>query len=266
MKKKLLQEVILPSGAQNIELTTVNNKIQILFDIVEDQNQKCGIEESKGTKKWLDKYFPIVPASTLSLDDEIFHHEPKMKKQREFKEKLIKVINYGLYDFRAQRMDPCLDENGNICFKSGMMPAVRKSMIWWAKQAKEFLPEKESRLGSEEERIAFLALLMKELIEEWGYSISDAWEAVCDQSSGIGHYWDSKDAKHDFEPTGSRQVGRWYDLGNTYKIVKNNTNGFFLAGGNYKRVSDFYPLISMQHDNSPNDTKYVSVGWTVLSV
>ena len=42
-----------------------------------------------------------------------------------------------------------------------MKPAVGRTVKWWKKKAKEFMPEKESRIGTTNERIAFLALLIK---------------------------------------------------------------------------------------------------------
>ncbi len=129
------------------------------------------------------------------------------------------------------------------------------------------MPEKGSRIGTTKERIAFLGLLIKYLIEEKGYTISDAWKAVCDQSKDLGHYWDSDDAKHDFEDTGSRQVGEWYDLANTYKIiVDDEEGGFSLVGGNYDYYGYDYPLADVNSIIFPNYEYFFSVGWLVLSV
>ena len=237
-------------------------KIEI-FSIPEGVN----LEEIKGTQEYIDKYFPIVKASTLSLKDEFLKHEPETEEQREFKNALISAIKSGLSDFRAQRMDACFDEEGNICFKAGMKPAVGKSPNWWKETAKKFMPEKGSRLGTTKERIAFLGLLIKYLIEEKGYTVSNAWKAVCDQSKDLGHYWDSENAKHDFEDTGSRQVSEWYDLANTYKItVDDVAGGFSLVGGNYVGGGNCCPLADVISVDYPNDGCNGSVGWLVLYV
>lgn len=238
-------------------------KIEV-FSIPEEVNLK----EIKCTQEYIDKYYPIVKASTLSLEDEFLKHEPKTKEQREFKNALILAIKSGLSDFRAQRMDACFDEEGNICFKAGMKPAVGKlSAKDWKKVAKEFLPEKESRLGTTKERIAFLGLLIKYLIEEEGYEVKDAWKAVCDQSKDLGHYWDSENAKHCFEGTGSRQIGEWCDLGNTSKVTEyDEAGGFLLVGGDYFYSGSYYPLAFVHGIFDPDFVCYGSVGWIVLSV
>ena len=164
-------------------------------------------------------------------------------------------------------MDASSDEEGNICYKAGMKPAVGKSANWWKEKAKEFMPEKDSRLGTTKERIAFLGLLIKYLIEEKGYTVANAWKAVCDQSKDLGHYWDSEDAKHGFEPTGSRPIGEWYDLANTGKItVDDVSGGFLLVGGNYYNNGNYYPLAGVVTFNYPNNNYFNSTGWLVLSV
>ena len=78
------------------------------------------------------------------------------------------------------------------------------------------------------------------ILKEKGYEVKDAWKAVCDQSKDLGHYWDSENAKHDFEDTGSRQIGEWCDLGNTCKITEDDeVGGFSLVGGNPKPLYYF---------------------------
>ena len=226
-------------------------------------------EEVKGTQEYIEKYFPIVRASTLSLKDEFLKYEPQTDNQRAFKEKLVSAIKSGLSDFRAQRMDPSSDEEENIFFHAGMLPAEEKSADWWYKTAKEFLPEKESRLGTTKERIAFLGLLIKYLIEEKRYTISGAWEAVCDQSEKLGHYWDSENAKHNYETTGNKQIGEWYDLTNTFKIiVDDEICGFSLVGGYCNGDGNYYhyPLADIYCLDNFNYDIIDSVGWLVLSV
>ncbi len=122
MKMTLKQKHILPKEAENIRVKIVDKKVEIEFDVEEKQN-----EEIKGTQEYIEKYFPIVKASTLSLEDDFLKHKPETNNQKKFKQRIIAAIKSGLSDFRAQRMDACFDEEGNICFKAGMKPAVGKS-------------------------------------------------------------------------------------------------------------------------------------------
>ena len=227
-----------------------------------------GQKIARGEQEWLDKYFPLVEASQLSINDEFLQHEPETRNQNGFKRVLIKAINSGLTDFRAQAIDPSFDKEGKICYVPRMMPAVGKSAKWWYKNAPNFLPEKNSRQGLTKERIAFLGLLIKNLVEEHGYTISNAWRAICDLSKDLGHYLDSKGAKGELEPTGSRKVGKWYDLANTFKITVDDekASGFSLVGGNFDNHCDYYHLACVRNVNSPNIVYYGSVGWLVLDV
>ena len=163
-------------------------------------------------------------------------------------------------------MDPS-EENGKIVFKPGNRPAVGHSPMWWDETWKKFMPSKSSRSGTDLHWAASLGKLMKYLIDEKNYSEEDAWKAVCDDSRDLGHYCNSKDAKHDFEPTGSRKVGAFFDLANTSKILKKwETPGFLLAGGNYNYNSFDFPLVDLYTFFYPFNDYYYSVGWLVLDV
>ena len=105
------------------------------------------------------------------------------------------------------------------------------------------------------------------MVEEEKYKVKDAWKAVCVNSKDIGHYHDSKNPKRDFERTGSRKVGKWYDLGNTYKIVKRHgALGFVRFGGDYNDVGSFSPLASVYTIDDSNYRYKYSVGELVLDV
>ena len=164
-------------------------------------------------------------------------------------------------------MDPSFTKTGeNICYEKGRGPAVGKSYNWWKKVAEEYCPERNSRLGTRLEYAAFLGVLIKNLVAD-GTSISWAWNAVCNDSKELGHYWNSENAKHKFEPTGSRQICDYYDLANTYKILAedNEAGGFWLAGGYYFNCSSGIPLAGLNHYAFRSDDDCVSVGWLVFS-
>lgn len=238
----------------------------------DDERKKVLTVEEKNAQgnslnDYLDTYFPVVRASSISIHDEFLKHEPETSKQKKFKDSLISAIKIGLTDFRAQRMDPSLDENGKIYYQAGKMPAGDKSAKWWIDNAKAFIPEKTSRLGTTNERIAFLGLLIKYLVEEKVYTLTEAWRVVCDQSKELGHYYDSEDAKHELEATGSRRIGEWYDLSNTCKIMFNNKKTYAsLACGSFKINGDLYPLSFISNFLDPYATFSNFVGWIVMDV
>lgn len=214
-----------------------------------------------------EEMFPIVKASTLFLEDEFLKHIPESDKQIRCKKHIIMAIKMGVSDFRAPIMDPSFEGKEKICYKAGMKPAVKKSPEWWDKNFRDFMPSKNSRMGNFYQRYAFLAILIKYLIEEGGYTVGGAWKAVCDDSTKLGHYSNSKDAKHDFEPTASRQIGKWFDLTNTEKITTDIECSGFTAFGGYCNYNGYHDTlsraVSISYPDIPLD---FCTGWLVLDV
>lgn len=210
--------------------------------------------------------FKLVRASELRLSDDFLKYTPNTPHEEEFKEAVEKVIKAGVQDFYRPTLDPSFDSDGQICYQAGMKPAVGKSYNWWAKEAKNFCPERKSRLGTYSEYIAFLAVLIKELVDA-GKSLEWAWTAVCFDSEELGHYWDFSDATYKFEVTGNREVCGWSDLANTYKILAENeeTGGFWLASGCCNFVSFDAPLARLYRRGSRYDGHRCGAGWLVLS-
>ena len=209
--------------------------------------------------------FVLCEASKLSLDDEFMKHTPCSDEERTFKKLLEEAIKSGLKDFYRPVFDPSLDKAENICYVSDAKPAVGKSYNWWKETAKQFCPERGSRLGTKKEYIAFLGILIKKLSKS-GWSVAEAWNAVCNDSKELGHYRNSPNAKHKFETTNSRKVCGFYDLANAYKILSEDeeAGGFWLAGGCYFNGSNYYPLTDLYHSYCCNYGNDYGVGWLVL--
>lgn len=211
--------------------------------------------------------FKKVPASELRLDDEFLKYRTKTEREDEFKELITSAIKSGLKDFWSPIYAPSFGGNGHICYEQGKMPLVGNSYNGWRKNAKDFCPERGSRLGTKTEYIAFLAVLIKQLVAS-GKSVAWAWNAVCNDSKDLGHYCNSNDAKNRFEPTGSREICGWYDLANCYKIIADDKEGgeFWLAGSSYGSYSIQYPLADLHHeDKSYGDSCDLGgCGWIVF--
>lgn len=211
--------------------------------------------------------FVLVEASKLSLSDKFMKYKPKTAEERNFKELLTKAIKRGLSDFYRPKYDPSFrnEDSPEIEFVAGKRPAVGHSYNWWEKTAKEFKPERHSRLGTKFEYVAFLGVLIKKLVDN-GWTIEKAWDAVCNDSKELGHYWNSENAQHCFENTGSREICGFCDLANTFKILAEDEEacGFWLAGGFYFHDSSFYPLADLEHNGNQGNDYDNSVGWLVL--
>ena len=216
-----------------------------------------------------DDILVLVEASRLSLDDEFMKYKPTTWQESQLKELLEKAISHSVKDFYRPCMDPSFDKDGSICYKARRSPAVDKSYIWWEHTAEGFMPERGSRLGTRFEYVAFLGVLIKDLVSE-GWSIKKAWNAVCNDSKKLGHYWNSKNAKYALASTGTRKVGRFYDLINTSKILAEDekAGGFWLASGYYLVNSTSYPLADLLHFTFNDHYRYNnldhSVGWVVV--
>ena len=239
------------------------NAIEIFIVPNCSQDQSASKEASS-----FDERFPIVRASTLSKKDSFLKHKPQGKKQENLKKLILKGIDVGLSDFRRPAIDPSFDKDGNIIYKEGEKPAVGKSANFWNEELKKFMADKNSRMGTLLQYAAFLGLLIKYLIEEKGYKVAEAWKAVCDDSKELGHYWNSDDAKHAFEATGSRKIWVFYDLANTCKIVSDDSaaSGFSLVGGTYFCNSFDYPLADVGTILDADYNFIYGVGWLVLDV
>ena len=210
--------------------------------------------------------FELVEASMLSLEDEFMQFNPRTYKEKNLKERLTQAIKGGLKDFYKPKCDPSFNKDRTEpCYVPGQMPAIGKPYNWWNKTAKAFCPERESRLGTKNEYVAFLGVLIKRLVAN-GWSVEYAWNAVCNNSKELGHYWNSEDAKHTFEATGSREMCGFFDLANTFKILAEDekAGGFWLTSGNYDVGSNFYPLAGFYYCDCRDQGFGDCVGWLVL--
>lgn len=267
MAKTIEQKLVFssPEGAKitkaNLKISDDGKSVEVIITTEAVQEQQPAVMNTEN----FDEGFPIIDPSEL-IGHKLLKHKPKTRRQERLLADIRTGIELKLPAFRAPFMDPSEDD-GKIVFKPGNKPAVGHSPVWWDETWKKFMPSKNSRSGTELHWAAFLGKQMKYLVEEKNYSVEDAWKDVCDDSRDLGHYWNSKDAKHDFEPTGSRKVGAFFDLANTCKILKKWEAPFFLlAGGCYSNNSYDYPLADLDTFNNPDSNCNRSVGWLVLDV
>lgn len=242
--------------------------------VMPDGTCKITIEKVKAVPKVTvekkNELFVRVEASKLSMNDEFMQYTPQTYKERELKMLLEDAIERGgLKDFKRPKYDPSFNEGSNegeICYKPGKAPAVGKSYDWWNQVAKKFKPEYNSRLGTKTEYVAFLGVLIKKLVKS-GWSVKDAWDAVCNNSKELGHYCNSdNDNDGCFEVTGCRKICGFYDLANCFKILAEDKEdcSFWIAGGYCRTYGNEYPLADLCHVSDHNDNNHHSVGWIVI--
>ena len=198
----------------------------------------------------------LVEASKLSLKDVFMSHKPKTKKEKEFKAILTEVIKSGIEDFYRPVMDPSFADGAKIKihYNAGDLPATGKSYNWW----EETVKDSKWCLGTKAQYVAFLGVLIKMLVAK-GWTCCEAWDAVCNDSKKLGHYWNSDNAKHQFEDTGSREICGFFDLANDEEA-----GGFWLAGGSFSGSGNYHPLADLVLYCICNNFHFDGVAWLVL--
>ena len=206
-----------------------------------------------------------VEGSDSQIYFDMLKYTPTSENEEKFLKFLKEAVYAGVKKFKVPVYDPSINENGSLQFVAGCKPAVGYSY----NKLKELAIKNGVQLGSKNQYVLFLATIIHRLVEE-GWSKADAFYAVCTDSTEIGHYLNSKNAKCDLELTGSRKIAGKCDLANTYKIFANDekNGGFWVAGGNYFADGDDNPLADLDfydsYDYYISSVFISSVGWFVL--
>ncbi len=201
-------------------------------------------KREKYKEKTLDDFLELIEVSSLSKRDKVFRYKPENHSQEIVKKGIFKAIDMNLKDFMVFTISPSLDENDKLIYKEGTYPIIEKSVEWLYEKCQKLYPERNSRIGDENHYYAFLGYLIKYLVEKKKQSIDDAWFVVCDDSKSLGNFLNTELIENELEKSGSRAIGKFYDLGNTYKIIRDSGSEtkFSLAGGCYKDLSYLAPL------------------------
>ena len=198
---------------------------------------------------------------------EWLNHQPTTRRQKETLNLYLDAKAKGrLHAFTCMTIDPSI-KYGKLVYHKGMPIKTGVSRKTWEMLLKEYNPRRNSRQMTRTEYVCRNLFLIQRLVES-GYEIKEAWGAVCDDSRKIGHYWNSDDAKYDLEPTGSREVCGFCDLGNAWKFIAKDpwdeTCGFWAAGGDFHGNGDCYPLADMLYNYGVGSDNNHGVGMIAL--
>ncbi len=292
MKKEKAIRINLPDGAEYRKVEVTDGGILIIYA---EETAIDTVNASKTVSKALPKPTPLIGGTEVykkeSLpywyckikdgrdefmhlyfgdltDDDILYTEDGKKRefvtarQKKFKADVMKALeNMPEEGFRwIPVYEPSRDDSGNPQYVAGKDVLRNLNSYNWEEAFQNYSPENGSRMAS----ITTYFLLLLRLLKDGFATI----EQLADDSKEIGHYRDSKDAKHEFEKTGERQLGGLYGFaGNTYKIVKDSesSSGFSLLGSNYYEIGYDCPLTGVGRDIGPSITRYTSVGLLELT-
>ncbi len=171
-----------------------------------------------------------------------------------------------LHTFTCMTIDASV-KDGKLVYQKGLPIKTGYSQEKWAKMLKDYNPIRNSRQMTRTEYACRNLFLIQKLVKS-GYGIAEAWEAVCDDSRKIGHYSNSDNPKNYFEPTGSREVCGFCDLGNAWKFLAEDpwekVGGYWSAGGNFMDNSVGTPVADLIHIYNVGDGNNSGVGMLAL--
>lgn len=205
----------------------------------------------------LTKYFDFIGEKEIALVKKWHEGQKAMtNEQEEFLRVVGEAINVCC-EFLIANIEPSFGPRGKIYYREGEKVGRNISCGEWEKRAEEFAPEYQSRLAN-----------LYELFIYYAYRIARGYwtlEYVCDNSSTDGNYWMSPCSSHSIDVSGAKKVGGARDgIGNTYKIVKNNS-AFALCGGSCVNEEAVYCVSDACDYKIANNTCHYGTGVLVLN-
>lgn len=223
----ILAKFEIEEETEKIEEETEKNETSSIFE----SELECRIDPNLFAGEWL-------------------NHQPTTRRQKETLNLYLDAKAKGrLHTFTCMTIDTSV-KDGKLVYQKGLPIKTGFSQKQWEKMLKEYNPSRNSRQMTRTEHACRNLFLIQRLVES-GYEIKEAWEAVCDDSRKIGHYRNSDNHKNDFEPTGSREVCGFCDLGNAWKFIAEDSwdeaGGFWAAGGGYYSNGYDFPVADLGH-------------------
>ena len=165
------------------------------------------------------------------------------------------------YDYYIATIEPSIKAR-KLYYEPGNEVATGLTAEQWETKAKNYAPNLGSRLAS-----------VDELILWYAYRIAKGYwslKYVCDDSSAHGNYCNTTKnngikIRSSKNLTGVQNVGGFKDgVGNTYKIVKNDTGTFWRFGGYFQDCGWQYPVAFVEFI-SPHKVRGGASGVVVLT-
>lgn len=177
-------------------------------------------------------------------------------REKRFLTRVREAVKAVKYDYWIANLEPSVTD-GKIYYAEGNAVGVGFSSNQWSQMAKEYAPERGSRLSNEFELFIWYALRIVNRLWTLDY--------VANDSSIRGNYRNSPEATHSMERSGARKCGGFCDgQGNSYKIVTRE-GGYALVGGDYDSYGNLFPAADVSYNNGPDGIQNNSAGVLVLT-
>ena len=215
-----------------------------------------------------DELFPLVRVEDISPNDRFINgYIPTSANQRRVKRSIMMAISphSHMMNFRRAAVLPrftkAADGKLMVSFNEEDRPAVGMTPEWWEEFARNVSKNNRSRLGTDYEYDVFLGTIIKDLVENKGYGIREAWKITCDSqliASNLGKHSKKryKRARH--------AKGKIYDAEKIRFILKGHSENCFYIVGNYSEGRDIRYTASMFEAQYKNTVYLRSEGWIVL--
>lgn len=207
----------------------------------------CKIKDGRDEFMYL--YFGDLTENDVLYDADGKEREFVGERQLEFKENAVKALSNKPKEGFCwiPVYEPSRATDGGIQYVAGEKVLTGLNRYDWEDKFKNYSPEN----GSQEQSKTTYFLLGLRWLKDGLATINQ----LSDDSTEIGHYYDSKNAKHDFEKTGEREFGGLCGfVGNTYKEVKDteSSSGFSILGGKYDSDGFMHPFVDVCYNDNPN--------------
>lgn len=207
-------------------------------------------------KEISDAFFEISYSERKMVREWFTKQNPKTEREKKFLKILSKAMDTVKYDYEIATMEPTVF-GGKIEYIEGRDVAVGYSANQWKQMAKEYLPEKGSRLATLYELFIWYAWRIVQGYWTLNFATNDSsYFADC---TGVPNTTST------IERAGKRTFAGFRDgQGNTYKLVtyKDRLVG---VGGCFNCDINFYPASYILCNFDPNDVHYNGCGVLVLT-
>ena len=180
----------------------------------------------------------------------------KTDREKAFLKIVKEAVRNVNYDYCIANLEPSV-EKGKIYYAENHDVGVKFSCNQWGQMARDYKPERGSRLCNLHELFIWYALRI----------VNKLWtlDYVANDSSSAGNYWNAPESSKAMDKTGAKECGGYRDgQGNTYKIVTRE-GGYALVGGYYYLDGDLYPVADVFYYDFPNSILDHGSGILVLT-